>query len=113
MYSFKKGGITLKNDASEDIIFQWPKTPEMILIEDIPQIKNENNFNGLNLNTEEYENDSEEDILFDYERYSISSIRKEVIKGIKNNNIYEDIEIDDEEINSKNYDFYQAFGYFK
>ena len=113
MYSFKKGGITLKNDASEDIIFQWPKTPDMILIEDIPQIKNENNFNGLNLNNEEYEYDSEEDILFDYERYSISSIRKEVIKGIKNNNIYEDIEIDDEEINSKNYDFYLAFGYFK
>ena len=112
-YSFKKGGIILSNDGSEDIIFQWPKTPDMTLIEDIPQLKNENNFNVLNLNTEEQENDSEEDILFDYERYNISSIRKEVIKNIKSSNICEDVEMDDEEVNSKNYNYYQACGYFK
>lgn len=34
MHSFKKGGITLKNDAYEDFIFQWPKSTGMILIED-------------------------------------------------------------------------------
>ena len=65
IYSFKKGGITLSNDGFEDIIFQQPKTPDMILIEDIPQLKNENNFNVLNLNTEEQENDLVEDILLD------------------------------------------------
>ena len=85
----------------------------MKLIEDIPQIKNENNLNVLNLNTEEQENDSEEDILFDYERYNISSIRKEVIKNIKSYNICEDVEMNDEEVNSNNYNYYLAFGHFK
>ena len=32
IYSFNKCGITLSNDGSEDIIFQCPKTPDMILI---------------------------------------------------------------------------------
>ena len=67
----------------------------------------------MNLNTEEQENDSEEDILFYYKRYNISSIRKEVIKNIKSYNICEDVEMDDEEVNSKNYNYYQAFEYFK
>ena len=67
----------------------------------------------MNLNTEEKENVSEEDIIFDYERYNISSIRKEVIKNIKSYNICEDVEMDDEEVNSKNYNYYLAFGHFK
>lgn len=71
------------------------------------QLKNENNFNAYNLKSEDPENDFEEkDTVFDYDRYSASAIREIVIKDIKNYNIYEDIEIIDEENRHKNYDFY-------
>ena len=54
----------------------------MILVEEIPSIKKESNNNSINFefNKREDDDDSyEEDKLFDYERYHITSIRNEVI----------------------------------
>lgn len=34
-YSFKKAEINLNLKGQEDILFNWPKQPEMILIEEI------------------------------------------------------------------------------
>ena len=116
-HSFKKGGIILKNDGTEDELFIWPKSPDYILIEDLPELKNEKTFNVFNLNSQDSEDsgndgsDGYEDVLFDYDRYSISSIRKEVVKNLRINNSIEDIEIDDEDNLTKNYEYYEAFGY--
>ncbi len=41
--SFKKGGITLNLDGYEDYIFNWPKQPDLILVEDIPNKNIRNN----------------------------------------------------------------------
>ena len=116
-HSFKKGGIILKNDGTEDELFIWPKSPDYILIEDLPELKNEKTFNVFNLNSQDSEDsgndgsDGDEDVLFDYDRYSISSIRKEVVKNLRINYSNEDIEIDDEDNLTKNYEYYEAFGY--
>ena len=48
-YSFKKAGINLKLDGSEDILFNWPKQPEILLIEDTIKIKNELFTNEINI----------------------------------------------------------------
>ena len=86
----------------------------MVLLEEIPGIKKESNINSINfeINKREDDDDSdEEDILFDYERYNITSIRNEVIrdsKFIEDN----DIEMEDNKIITKGYDYYNAFNFF-
>lgn len=112
--SFKKGGINLKFDGSEDIKFTWPKSPDMVLVEEIPSIKKESNNNSINFEInkrEDDDNSDEEDILFDYERYNITSIRNEVIRDSK---FIEDneIEMEDNKIITKDYDYYKAFDFF-
>ena len=112
--SFKKGGINLKFDRSEDIKFTWPKSPDMVLVEEIPSIKKESNNNSINFEInkrEDDDNSDEEDILFDYERYNITSIRNEVIRDFK---FIEDneVEMEDNKIITKDYDYYKAFDFF-
>ena len=113
--SFKKGGINLKFDGSEDIKFMWPKIPNMILIEEIPSLKKETN-NNINFdfdNKEDIEDfEEEEDILFDYERYNINSIRNEVIRDSKIK-IDEDVEMEDAQSINKDYEYYQSYNFFK
>ena len=102
-HSFKKGGINLKKDGSEDVIFNWPKLPDMVLIEDLPSLKKENTFNDLNLNSEDSEDNED----------NITTIRKEVIKRLRKNYSGEDIEIDDDEILKKDYKYYKALRFMK
>ena len=37
-FSFKKAGINLNLNGSEDALFNWPKQPEILLIEDIKKL---------------------------------------------------------------------------
>ncbi len=65
--SFKKGGINLKFDGSEDLVFDWPKNPDMILIEKIPSLSMNNNIENfmefnIKKNNNINESDSDEDI---------------------------------------------------
>ena len=114
--SFKKGGINLKLDGSEDYHFIWPKKPDLILIEDIPNKKEVNNeqkidvfFQGKIGNDDE--NVEEEDILFDYDRYNISSIRKEVLNDLsKKKELNSEMDIEEDDYHTKDYDYYKAFG---
>ena len=57
-------------DGSEDYHFIWPKQPDLILIEDIPNKKEVNNYQKIEFffqgkigNDDEYD-EKEEDILF-------------------------------------------------
>lgn len=66
-------GLNLKLDGSEDFSFNWPKPQDMILIEDLPSLRKNNEINNINyniINNDENE-EEQEDILFDYNRYSI------------------------------------------
>ena len=87
----------------------------MILVEEIPSLKMESNYN-INFdfdNKEDVEDfEEEEDILFDYERYNINSIRNEVIKDSKIK-IDEDVEMEDAQSINKNYEYYQTYNFFK
>lgn len=48
--SFKKAGLNLKLDGSEDISFNWPKPSDMILIEDLPSLRKNNEIKSINYN---------------------------------------------------------------
>ena len=111
--SFKKGGINLKFDGTEDIHFEWPKSPNMLLVEKLPTINKNNNIeNYMELDIKENnissESDSDDDILFNYERYSLKEVRNEVLLQMSN-------EINDceEESTFKDYNYYKSYGYFK
>ena len=53
----------------------------MILLEDIPCLKKNCDDNCImDMDKKDDDNDSEEDILFNYERYNMECIRNEVIK---------------------------------
>ena len=110
--SFKKAGINLLNDGSEDMLFTWPKQSDVILIEDLPALKN-NNFinNSINQKLKGNEDSDEEndDILFNHYRYSINGIKEEVNNDL--NNKYEN-ELDIEDC-CKDYNYYKALGYFQ
>lgn len=103
-------------DGSEDYHFIWPKQPDLILIEDIPNKKEVNNdqkidffFQGKIGNDDEY--DEEEDILFGYDRYNISSIRKEVLNDLlKKKELNSEMDIEEDDYHTKDYDYYNAFG---
>jgi len=87
----------------------------MVLVEEIPSLKNESNNNSINFKfnkKEDYDDFDEEDILFDYERYNINSIRDEVIRESK---FIEDdkVEMEDNKIINKDIEYYKAFNYFK
>ena len=69
--SFKKVGINLSFDCSEDYNLIWPKQSDLILVEDIHNKKEPNNeqkinfyFRGKSDNNYEYDED-EKDFLFD------------------------------------------------
>ena len=64
-------------------------------------IKKNNNFN---------ESDSDEDILFNYERYSLREVRNDIITKL--NNEKSGIDSEEESI-EKDYNYYKALGYFK
>ena len=86
----------------------------MVLVEEIPSIKKESNNNSINFEInkrEDDDNSDEEDILFDYERYNITSIRNEVIRDSK---FIEDneVEMEDNKIITKDYDYYKTFNFF-
>ena len=85
--SFKVGGINLKLDGSEDSMFQWPKTPDMVLVEDIPE-SNKKNGNDMNLDLDEPSKKEkvEEDIPFDTNTYNLNSIRNDVMNALNNKN---------------------------
>ena len=108
--SFKKAGLNLKLNGSEDLAFNWPKQSDMILIEDLPSLKKNNEINSFNYNFIKNDESEEEieDYLFDSNRYRIENIRKQVINDLKKTE--NDIEMDD---CIKDYDYYQAFDYFK
>lgn len=103
-YSLKKVGINLKLDDSEDTLFNCPKQPEMLLIEDTKKIKNElftyeiNFENDLN-NSGNICNSEDDDIMFDYDQYSIKTIRKEVFKNLTEK-LESKIDIDEIELNA-------------
>ena len=82
----------------------------MILIEDLPSLKKNNEINSFNYNFIKNDESEEEieDYLFDSNRYRIENIRKQVINDLKKTE--NDIEMDD---CIKDYDYYQAFDYFK
>ena len=42
--SFKKAGINLNLDGSEDYLFHWPKTPDMVLVEDLRNLNKKKEF---------------------------------------------------------------------
>ena len=80
-------------DGPEDNNFIWPKQPDLILVEDIPNKKESNNDQIIDFysqgkidNDDEYE--EEEDILFDSEIDSISNIRKEVLNDLSKKMIW-------------------------
>jgi len=83
--SFKVGGINLKMDGSEDSMFQWPKTPDMVLVEDLPQM-NQKIDNEMNLDLSESSKSEriDEDIPFDTTKYNINTIRNDVLNALKN-----------------------------
>jgi hypothetical protein len=80
--AFKKGGINLNLDGSEDYLFKWPKMPDMVLVEDLPSLKKKKEFHTMNIDfnePSEKEEIEQKEIVFDNKRYSISSIRKDII----------------------------------
>ncbi len=83
--SFKVGGINLKMDGSEDSMFQWPTTPDMVLVEDVPELSKKND-NEMNLDFSETSKKEkiEEDIPFDTKIYNINSIRNDVMNALRN-----------------------------
>ena len=107
--SFKKGGINLKFDGTEDIHFDRPKSPNMLLVGKLPKL-NIKNYMELDIkeNNISSESDSDDDILFAYEWYSLKEVRNEVLLQISN-------EINDceEESTFKDYNYYKAYDYFK
>ena len=116
--SFKKGGINLKLDGSEDSLFNWPRHPEMVLIEDIQNKSfKDSKTNEIVYDTNFISNadlDSEDDVLFDYERYSIKSIRKEVYKNLKKGQqSMQDSEENEFNNIEKDYNYYYSFGLIK
>ena len=115
--SFKKGGINLNLDGTEDYLFQWPKTPDMVLVEDLPIMKKKKEFDmGLDFDEpNEKDEIKQEDIILDKSRYSISAIRNDILYDEKTNNVIEDDNIFDnsKNIENKNFDYYNAFGFFK
>ena len=116
--SFKKAGINLNLNGSEDVLFNWPKQPEMLLIEDIKKIKQNNFTNHINYENNSINNyedkDSDNDILFDYDRYDIKNIRNEVYNNLKDS---KDSKMDIDEIDfnnlEKDYNYYYSFGLIK
>ena len=119
--SFKKGGIILNMDGSEDYYFNWPKQPDLTFVEDFTDKSGINNNNKIDFyfqeknNNEEIQNDDEEeDILFDYDRYSISSIRKEVLDDniSKKNDTNSEMDIEESDYITKDYNYYKAYGLF-
>ena len=72
--------------------------------------KKSNEINSFNYNFIKNDESEEEieDYLFDSNRYRIENIRKQVINDLKKTE--NDIEMDD---CIKDYDYYQAFDYFK
>ena len=107
-HSFKKAGINLKLDNSEDYMFIWPKQPDYILIEDLKKNNLDNltgsiDYSSENINSEN--RDSEKDILFDYDRYDIKWIRKEV----KDSLTEKDNISDEDEKFQKDYNYYSYF----
>ena len=64
-------------------------------------IKKNNNIN---------ESDSDEDFIFNYERYRISEVRKDIITKL--NNEKSGIDSEEESI-EKDYNYYKDLGYFK
>ena len=111
-HSFKKAGINLKLDNSEDYMFNWPKQPDYILIEDLKKNKGDNltdsiDYSNENINPEI--SDSEEDILFDYDRYDIKCIRQEVKDSLSE----KDNILDEDEKFEKNYNYYYSYGWIK
>ena len=118
-YSFKKAGINLKLDGSEDNLFTWPKQPEMLLIEDTKKIKNELFNNEINFendlnNSGNFCDSEDDDIMFDYDRYSIKTIRMEVFKNLSEK-LESKMDIDDIELNAieKDYNYYYSYGLIK
>ena len=111
-HSFKKAGINLKLDNSEDYMFNWPKQPDYILIEDLKKNKGDNltdsiDYSNENINPEI--SDSEEDILFDYDRYDIKCIKQEVKDSLSE----KDNILDEDEKFEKNYNYYYSYGWIK
>ena len=85
----------------------------MLLVEKLPNLTINNNIeNYMELNIKENnisnESDNDDDILFNYERYSLKEVRKEVILHMSN-----DINVYEEESISKDYNYYKSYGYFK
>ena len=93
--TFKKGGVNFhsyrqchitsemaqKFDGIENIYFDLPKSPNMLLVEKLPKLNKNNNIkNYMELDIKENnissESDSDDDILFAYERYSLKKVRK-------------------------------------
>ena len=116
--SFKKAGINLNLNGSEDVLFNWPKQPEMLLIEDIKKIKQNNFTNHINYENNSINNyedkDSDNDILFDYDRYDIKNIRNEVYNDLKDSRDSK-MDIDEIDFNNleKDYNYYYSFGLIK
>ena len=84
--SFKVGGINLKLDGSEDSMFQWPKPSDVVLVEDVPDLNKKNDLE-MSLDFSEpssKKEKNEEAISFDNNKYSINSIRNDVMNSLKN-----------------------------
>ena len=94
------------------MLFTCPKLSNNVFIEDLSSLISNNLINNsINYNLKEKDDwdDENYNILFDYLRYSIKSIREKVINDLKNK--YEnELDIDDY---NKGYDYYEIFGYFK
>lgn len=99
--------------------FNWPKQPVLIFIEDILNKKEKNNNQKIDLHFQEEIDfndveEEEEDILFDYDRYSNNNIRKVVLEDLsKINDLNSKMDIDEEEFVTKDYDYYKCFGLFE
>ena len=93
-------------------MFIWPKQPDYILIEDLKKNNLDNltgsiDYSSENINSEN--SDSEKDILFDYDRYDIKCIRKEV----KDSLTEKDNISDEDEKFQKDYNYYYSYGLIK
>ena len=64
-FSFKKGGINIKMNGTEDNCFDWPKNPNMVIVEKLPEYNMELDMNSKNL-IKGNDSNSDDDILFNY-----------------------------------------------
>ena len=57
------------------------------------------------------DSDSDDDILFNYERYNFKEIKKDAILEIQNEKTKENK--NENESKTKDYNYYKSYGYFK